>query len=47
MMEIGLSPTISAEAGNAWSSLHYIATHLERGVEKQGVAPQSDIERRI
>ena len=50
MMEIGLNPTISAEADKAWRSLHYImyiATHSERGVEKQGVAPKSDIERRI
>ena len=47
MMETGLSPMISAETDKAWKSLHYIATHSERGVEKQRVAPKSDIERRI
>ena len=49
MMEIGLSPTITitAEADKAWKSLHCIASHSERGVENQGVAPKSDIERRI
>ena len=47
MIEIGLSPTISTEADKAWRSIRYIATHSERGVEKQRVAPKSDIERRV
>ena len=47
MMEIGLSSVITPSAELAWKALHYVATHSEQGSEKFGVAPKTDVEKRV
>ena len=47
MLEVGLSPTISTSAETAWMGIKWVLKHHCSGKEMHGIAPRSNIERRI
>ena len=47
MFKCGLSPTISDEGKAAWVALKAAMLMHCQAVEKEGVAPKSDLERRL